>query len=256
MEFASYLTQAVLLKRSKRFLAEVVINNQEHRIIYCPNMSAMTGCDALGSRVWFSHSQDPRRKYPDTWELIEIDTGLLVCINTQHANGLVLEGIESGVIKELQGYAPVTLESSILGGDYCLEMVLEKQLQSKSSENGYRNTEKCFVDVKCVTLGDEIHRGFFPDTPSDKAVQQLTALIHAKELGYRAMLIYCVQHPGIDRLFPADHIDFNYGNTIRQAVSTGVEIVAYRVDISLEGMHIAKPIEMCIPARLISSSRS
>jgi sugar fermentation stimulation protein A len=246
MEFASSLTQAVLLKRYKRFLAEIVVNNQEHRVIYCPNMGAMAGCDLLGSRVWFSHSNNPRRKFPDTWELVEVDAGYLVCVNTQNAGALVLEGIKNGTIAELQGYAHISQDTPLLD-DQGFDLYLDEPFDPKMS--------KCYVDIKSVTLGDEIHRGFYPDAPTEKGVQQLKSLIHAKELGNRAVLIYCVQHTGIDRVFPADHIDSKYGAMLRQAMIAGVEILAYRLEISLSEMHIATPIEVCIPARMICSSR-
>lgn len=247
MEFASPLTQAVLLKRYKRFLAEIVVNNQEHRVIYCPNMGAMTGCDTLGSRIWFSHSPNPRRKFPDTWELVEVDAGHLVCVNTQNSTELVKEAIENGVITELQGYAHLNVATNTLG-EYAFDISLCPPMPQESKPS-------CFVHINNVTLGDEIHRGFFPDAPTDKGVQQLKALIHAKETGYRAVLVYCVQHTGIERLFPADHIDPKYGSLLRQAMIAGVEIIAYRVDISLKEMSIAKPIEVVIPARMICSSR-
>ncbi len=247
MEFASPLTQAVLLKRYKRFLAEIVVNNQEHRVIYCPNMGAMTGCDILGSRVWFSHSANPRRKFPDTWELVEVDGGHLVCVNTQNSTQLITEAIENGIITELQGYTHLNITPNALG-EYAFDLSLCPQAPSTQ-------TPSCFVHINSVTLGDEIHRGFFPDAPTDKGVQQLKALIHAKENGYRAVLVYCVQHTGINRLFPADHIDPKYGSLIRQAMIAGVEIYAYRLDITLNEMSIAKAIEVCIPARMICSSR-
>ncbi len=247
MEYASQLTQAILLKRYKRFLAEVVINNQEHRVIYCPNMGAMTGCDILGSRVWFSHAPSPRRKFPDTWELVEVDAGHLVCVNTQNSTQLVAEGIESGIIKELQGYSHLNVTQNVLG-EYAFDISL-------CPANPSSETPSCFVHINNVTLGDEIHRGFYPDAPTEKGVQQLKALIHAKESGYRAVLLYCVQHTGIERLFPADHIDPKYGSLLRQAMIAGVEIYAYRLEITLKHMNIAKAIEVCIPARMICSSR-
>lgn len=247
MEFASPLTQAVLLKRYKRFLAEIVINNQEHRVIYCPNMGAMTGCDILGSRLWFSHSSNPRRKFPDTWELVEVDGGYLVCVNTQNSQELIVEGIEKGVITQLQGYAQINLAPPLLE-DHSYDLSLNHHTQDGEPQH-------CYVHINNVTLGDEIHRGFFPDAASEKAVQQLKALMHAKKLGHRAMLVYCVQHTGIERLFPADHIDPQYGSLLRQAMIAGVEIHAYGVDISLTQMSIARPVEVCIPARMICSSR-
>lgn len=248
MEFTSHLTQGVLLKRYKRFLAEIILNNQEHRVIYCPNMGAMSGCDVLGSRIWFSHCDDSHRKFPDTWELVEVDGGNLVCVNTQHAKALILEGISNGCIEELQGYTQSALEPPYLEEEG-LDLLLEKQVQGASPE-------KCFVVIKGVTLGDEIHRGFYPDSSGSNGAEQLKSLISAKQQGYRAALVYCVLHTGIDRVYPADHIDPEYGSMLRQAAIAGVEIMGYRVDISLSEISIATRVEVCIPARMICSSGS
>jgi len=244
MEFSSPLTQAVLLKRYKRFLAEVVVNNEENRLIYCPNQGMMRGCEILGSRIWFSHTFNPQRRFPDTWELIEVDAGYLVCINTQHPLPLLIEGIQNGVIQPLQGYARLQLAPPPLD-EHHFDMCLEKEASD----------EKCWVALNHVTLGDEIHRGFFPDAITEKGVQQLRALIHAKQLGHRAILFYAVLHSGIERIFPADHIDIQYGYALRQAMIAGVEVMAYRVGISLEEISFVKPVEVCIPARMICSSR-
>lgn len=248
MEFPSHLTQGVLLKRYKRFLAEIILNNQEHRIIYCPNMGAMAGCDVLGSRIWFSHSKNPRRKFPDTWELVEVDGGNLVCVNTQHAKQLILEAINKGILTELQGY---TL--SELDPPYLEEEGLDLLLEKKDSD---LPSEKCFVVIKGVTLGDEIHRGFYPDSPGSRGYEQLKALMNAKQQGYRAVLVYCVLHTGIERIYPADHIDPEFGCMLRQAAIAGVEVLGYRVDIALSDISIASQVEVCIPARMICSSRS
>lgn len=248
MEFSSHLTQGVLLKRYKRFLAEIILNNQEHRIIYCPNMGAMAGCDVLGSRIWFSHSKNPRRKFPDTWELVEVDGGNLVCVNTQHAKQLILEAINKGTLTELQGYTLSELDPPYLEEEG-LDLLLEKREAKLPSE-------KCFVVIKGVTLGDEIHRGFYPDSPGSRGYEQLKALMNAKQQGFRAVLVYCVLHTGIERIYPADHIDPEFGCMLRQAAIAGVEVLGYRVDIALSDISIASHVEVCIPARMICSSRS
>ena len=243
MEFESSLTQAVLLKRHKRFLAEIVVNNQEHRIVYCPNIGAMLGCDILGSRVWFSHSSNPGRKFPDTWELVEVDGGHLVSVNTQNTLPLVQEAIKNGVIKELAAFDKITAQS------FLEEHVYDLFLEKTTAVEGQR--EKCLVNIQSVTLGDEIQRGFFPDAPSEKAILQLKGLIRARSEGIRAILFYCVQHTHIERVFPADHIDPEFGVLLRQAFIAGVEIIAYGIEISMTTLHLHKPLEVCIPARMI-----
>lgn len=249
MEFPSPLTQAILLKRYKRFLAEIVVNNQEHRIIYCPNMGAMTGCDILGSRIWFSQCGDPRRKFPETWELVEVDSGHLVCVNTHNTKQLITEAIQNGVIKELAHYDHIDSDPSMINECH-FDMMLTHQVHEDDDQDA------AFVMTQSVTMGDEIHRGFFPDAMTQQGVQQLKSLIYAKQRGYRTILVFNVLHTGIHRLFPADHIDSEYGSLIRQAVIAGVEVIGYRVDISFNAISLAEPVEVCIPARMICSSRS
>ncbi|MFI4937595.1 MAG: DNA/RNA nuclease SfsA [Candidatus Berkiellales bacterium] len=255
MKYASSLTQAVLLKRYKRFLAEVVLNNQEQRTIYCPNMGSMMGCDVLGSRIWFSASPNGRRKFSDTWELVEVNGGHLVCVNVLHTYKLIIEAIENGTIAQLQGYTRITEDLPELA-DSGLDLMLEKSNNPPGEENLLLLPhEKCFIVAKGVTLGDEVHRGFFPDSVNERNLQQLRSLIHAKQLGYRAVLFYCVMHTGIERVFPADHIDSEYGQLLRQAVLNGVELLAYRVNITMSEITLVKELEVCVPARLICNSR-
>ena len=247
MEFPSSLNQAVLLKRHKRFLAEVIVNNQEHRVIYCPNVGAMSGCDILGSRIWFSHSNNPRRKFPDTWELIEVDVGHLVCINTQYTPHLIEEALKSDQLKIFQDYAKITMDPPMFE-EYSFDILLEK--------NSEKENEECYIMIQTVTLGDEIHRGFFPDAPSERGIEQLKGLMLAKQKGYRAVLIFCALHTGIHRLFPADHIDPDYGSILRQALIAGVEIVGYRTEITLTQVKISTPLEICVPVRMMGSWKS
>lgn len=254
MEFPSPLTQAVLLKRYKRFLAEIVLNNQVHNTIYCPNMGAMTGCDVLGSRVWYSHSEESHRKYPDTWELVEVNDGFLVCVNPLYSHFLIKEGIENNTITELQGYTSIISDPPVLE-ENGFDLLLENNDDEDTQNPALLCDEKCFVVINNVTLGDEIHRGFFPDAHSDKSSQQLKSLIHAKQLGYRAVLFFCVLHTGIDRIFPADHIDTEYGRLLRQAMITGVEFVGYKAHIDFNAIKLQDPVEICVPARLICTSR-
>ncbi|HET9843667.1 MAG TPA: DNA/RNA nuclease SfsA, partial [Gammaproteobacteria bacterium] len=168
MEFTSSLTEAILLKRYKRFLADVAVSKTDRRTIYCPNTGAMRGCNILGSRVWFSSSTNLRRKYPDTWELVEIDGGYLVAINTQRTNQLILEAIASGTITEIQGYKNIEREYALTH--------YNNRFDFRFSNHEYDKTP-CFMEVKAVTLGDEICRGFYPDSNAEITTHQLKALI-------------------------------------------------------------------------------
>jgi len=219
MKFSSLLIEATLLKRYKRFLADVALLSGKTLTIHCPNTGSMQGCDILGSRVWFSTSDNPKRKYPNTWEIVEVDGGSLVGINTGLANRLVREAIDEQLITELQGYEQVKQEVKYGQENSRIDFLLTKE------------QEQCYVEVKNVTLGGEKGIGYFPDAITLRGSKHLRELIAMKEQGHRAVILYCVQHTGINEVHPADHIDPIYGKTLRQAMDAGVEVLAYRAKV-------------------------
>ena len=110
MQFKPALESATLLKRYKRFLADIELDSGEMRTIHCANTGAMTGCATPGNKVWYSTSDNPKRKYPNSWELSETAQGHRICINTARANQLAVEAIENDVISELVGYDQLQTE--------------------------------------------------------------------------------------------------------------------------------------------------
>ncbi|MDD3450457.1 MAG: DNA/RNA nuclease SfsA [Gammaproteobacteria bacterium] len=229
MIFDPPLESAELLRRYQRFMAEVYLPWGEKAVLHCPNTGAMTGCCTLGSRVWFSDSRNPKRKYPLTWEIVEVDGGCLVGVNTHRANALVREGIENGAIAELQGYDRIRREVRYGAGERRsrIDLLLE------------REGERCFVEVKSVTLGREDGLGQFPDAVTSRGTRHLRELMAVAAAGDRAVLLFCVQHTGIDRVAPADHVDPVYGRTLREAAAAGVEIIAYGAAVSPEAIRVA-----------------
>lgn len=214
------LVSATLLKRYKRFLADVELDSGEQITVHCPNTGAMTGCAESGSRVWLSTSQNPKRKYPHTWELVETAAGDTACVHSVKANALVLEAIENAVVKELCAYPRIRSEVKYGVENSRIDLLLE-------SEN-----EQCFVEVKSVTLLDEGGLGLFPDAVSERGRKHLRELIEVKKQGHRAVLFFCVQHSGIREVAPADAIDVRYGETFREALAAGVEVLAYGASVS------------------------
>jgi sugar fermentation stimulation protein A len=215
------LIEGRLIKRYKRFLADVRLPDNAEITVHCPNTGAMTGCAEPGWRVWLSTSDNPKRKYANTWELVENSDGDLVCIHSVKANVLVKEAIENGVVKELLGYD--SLKTEVRFGE---ENSRADLLLASSSET-------CFVEVKSVTLKWANGLGIFPDAVSDRGRKHLRELIAMRQQGYRAVLFFCVQHTGIERVAPAESIDAKYAETFRQALAAGVEVLAYRANISL-----------------------
>ena len=219
MKFKSALTEAVFLKRYYQFLAEVGINNDKKRIIYCPNLGNLAHCDVLGSRAWFSNPLRLSEGYLDTWELVEVNGGWLVCINPLYTPILVQEGIDSGIITELKEFQ--FLKTPVIPNT-------KEGIQLLLKENG----EQCFIQLETVLLADDRNEGYFPGAKGE-GFSNLFDLIALRESGHRAVLIYCIQHNGIQVVRPADTIDPEYGKVLREAVSKGVEVLAYKTTIDL-----------------------
>ncbi len=216
------LIEGRLIKRYKRFLADIALPDGREITAHCPNTGAMTGCAEPGWRVWLSSSDNPKRKYAQTWELVENDGGDLACVHSVKANALVREAIEEGVIQELQGYESLKTEVKFGAENSRADLLLE------------RPGEQCFVEVKSVTLKLDDGLGIFPDAVSERGRKHLRELIAVKQQGLRAVLLFCVQHSGIERVAPADSVDPRYAETFREALAAGVEVLAYRANLSVD----------------------
>lgn len=222
MQFPPLLS-ATLIKRYKRFLADVTLAGGEPLTVHCPNTGAMTGCAEEGFEVWLSTSDNAKRKYPHTWELARNHKGHWICIHSAKANSLVEEAIEHDVIAPLLGYDTIRREVKYGDEKSRIDLLLQK-------EDG----QSCYVEVKSVTLllEDSEGLGVFPDAVSERGRKHLRELITMKRQGHRAVLLFCVQHTGIKKVAPADAIDKQYGEVFREALAEGVEVLAYRADIT------------------------
>lgn len=240
MKFTGELTEAVLLKRYDRILVDVAVSKKEIRTIYCPNNGLLKGCDSLGSRIWFSTSLNPKRKHPYVWEIVEVEGGDLVLVNNLRSHDLIIEAFEQNGIPELMGYDEIAKDQLLDKPNTIVDLVLKN----------FNSNQNCYVMVEQVTMGDEIHRGFFPDAPHTRSLKELNDLIDLKLKGHRAILFYLIQHNGIERVFPADHVDKQYGLLLREAIKVGVEICAYQISITLSEIKIDRPIQVIIPKKL------
>ena len=249
MKFDQKLQSGTLIKRYKRFLADVKITNNKGvskvLTIHCPNTGAMTGCNVPGSQVWFSSSSNPKRKYPNTWEILQTVEGDKACVNTLLANKLIEEAIVGHKINELKEY--ISLAREVRYGE-------EKSRIDFLLSDNPDDARLCYVEVKSVTLlmgrelTDEQHIGMFPDAVSVRGQKHLRELISMKEAGCRSVLLFCVNHSGIKKVRPADHIDPEYGRLLRLAAEKGVEILAYGAVISESEITIthAVPVDLTI----------
>ncbi len=225
MHFDS-LIQGVLLRRYKRFLADVELPGGEVITVHCPNTGAMTGCAEPGSPVWLSTSDSKTRKYRHTWELVDTADGM-ACIHSAQANRVVREAVEAGRVDPLAGYDDLAAEVKY-GERSRVDLLL-------SGEGG-----RAFVEVKCVTLcsGDGV--GLFPDAVSDRGRRHLEELAAvAAEPDTRAVLFYCVFHSGVRGVSAAGEIDPRYRDTLAQAMAQGVEVLAFATSVSPGGVELA-----------------
>ncbi|MFT6956485.1 MAG: sugar fermentation stimulation protein A [Halieaceae bacterium] len=216
------LEQGLLLRRYKRFLADVELASGEVITVHCPNTGAMTGCAPDRGRVWLSRSDSKTRKYPHTWELVETPVGL-ACIHSARANKVVAEAFEASVLPGFEGYPEVRRE--VKYGRGCRADLL------LSGPTG-----RVFVEVKAVTLCRENGQGVFPDAVSERGRKHLEELRDIVDESTRAMMLFCVFHTGIDRVSAAGDIDPRYRAALEEALSAGIEVEAWGVDISTQRM--------------------
>lgn len=224
-----------LMKRYKRFLADIELENGRELTVHCPNTGSMKNCADPGSAVWIQDSGNLKRKYPFGWELVQVEGRFWACINTGRANALIREGIETGVISELQGYESLRQEVKYGDENSRIDLLLEDQ-----------NKPCCYVEIKNVTLLENNGIGAFPDAVTARGAKHLRELMLMVEQGHRAVLMFCVAHTGIERVRPADHIDPEYGQLLREAVSAGVEVYAYGARITPEEVTISRPLPVSL----------
>lgn len=234
------LQKAQLLKRYKRFLADIRLEDGGIITVHCPNTGSMRNCLVEGSDCWISDSNNPARKYQYTWEMATTPGGGRAGINTHRANALAREAIESGLVSELQGYTSLQSEVKYGQENSRIDFLLTKRQLSKKGQ--LRDERACYVEVKSVTLAESNRRGYFPDSVSDRASKHLRELINVVEQGDRAVLFFCVQHNKINTVSPADHIDSKYGSLLREALAKGVEVIAYKAKLTVREIVLVGPV--------------
>lgn len=232
MQFEEPLIEGRLVRRYKRFLADVTLPGGDVVVAHCPNPGSMRTCMAEGGRVWLSKSHDPRRKLPYTWELAEADDAM-VCVNTARANRVVAEALEAGVIAELRDFERMRPEVRY-GERSRVDFLLET------------GDHKCYVEVKSVTLRGGERMGAFPDSVTARGTRHLEELMAMVADGHRAVMLFCCNRTDARSMRPADEIDPVYGRTLRRAAAAGVELLAYRCEVSPRGIWVKErvPVEV------------
>jgi sugar fermentation stimulation protein A len=230
--FPSPLIPGRLIRRHKRFLADVELETGQLVTAHTPNTGRMTGCSSPGSRVYLSEAESPKRKLRYTLEIVRAGS-VLVGVNTLVPNRLIRDAITAGEIPELQGYDSIRSEVAY-GEASRIDLLLEKP------------GTRCYVEIKNVTLAD---RGVarFPDAVTKRGRKHLEELKRAvRRRRQRGVVLFLVQRGDCRRMAPADGIDPEYGRTLREVMAAGVEALAYRARVTSRSIRLDRriPVEI------------
>lgn len=232
MRFASPLIRGTLLRRYKRFLADVRLDDGTEVTAHCPNSGSMLSVSTPGAEVWLSVADGATRALPYTWELIRVGEHL-VGINTTRPNMLVSEAIDAGTIAELRGYTRRRREVGY-GRNSRVDLLLEAD-----------GRPKCFVEVKNVTLRRDHGPAApveFPDAVTVRGRKHLDELSEQVRAGHRAVMVFLAQRSDGCRFRIADDVDPVYAERLRAAKAVGVEVIAYHCRLSTTGIVVEGPL--------------
>lgn len=231
MEFAEPLLPGRLIRRYKRFLADVALDRDGEEVVaHCPNPGAMLGLDEPGSEVWLSRATNPDRKLRFSWELVRVGAGL-VGVNTGRPNAIVAEALERGQVTELAGYPGLRREVAY-GRNSRIDLLLEAQ-----------DRPICYVEVKNVHLKRE-GPAEFPDSVTARGTKHLVELGDMVEAGHRAVMFYLVQREDCSSFKIAADIDPRYAETLETARARGVETLCYACRVSVRAIVLERPLPL------------
>jgi len=231
MLFSAPLHEGRLIKRYKRFLADVELVSGETVTAHCPNPGSMLGLKEPGSVCWVSHTDDPKRKLKYTLEVLKADD-TLVGINTNRPNKLAEEAILTGRIPALAGYDSLRREVKY-GVNSRIDLLLESS-----------DRPLTYVEVKNCHLRRTPGLTEFPDSVTSRGTKHLGELSEMVRQGHRAVQLFIVQRNDCDVLAPADDIDPVYTQALRDAHTAGVEVMAWACEITLDAINVAREIEV------------
>lgn len=217
MILAEPLERAILIKRYKRFLADVQLESGETIVVHCPNPGSMIGCAEPGSFVLLRPSRNPKAKLPYTW-VMTLSGQIYISVDTLLANKLMAEALKDGTVAELKQYPNFSPEYTYGDSrfDFCLR---DSEMEPQ-----------CLVEVKSTTMALE-DIAMFPDAKTERGRKHLHGLARACEEGLRAVQFFCVSRGDTKKFEPADQIDPLYAKALRESVARGVEVLAYSIKV-------------------------
>ena len=229
MDFAKPLIRATLIRRYKRFLADVTLADGHEITAHCANPGAMTGLAEPGTVVWLEPNDDPKRKLRYSWKLAEIG-GALIGIDTAMPNKLIAEALRARAVPELSAYSTVRPEVKY-GENSRIDFLLTQE-----------GLPDCYVEVKSANLSRKAGLCEFPDTVTKRGAKHLDELSAMVTAGHRAAMLYLVQRSDSSAFALADDIDPTYAANFKTAQSAGVEAICYRADLTLKGASFGQPL--------------
>ena len=228
MKFETPLIRATLIRRYKRFLADVTLENGDEITAHCPNTGSMKSCGQAGDEIYLSYNPSPRRKLDYTWEMTRSPLGL-TGIHTGRSNGLVAEAIRAGKIPQLAGYQ--TMRREVRYQDRSrIDLLLSDPRKGQ-----------CWIEIKNVTLLEGEHL-YFPDAVTARGLKHLKELQKQRQTGDRCILFLLINRPEGVCVRAADHIDPDWSKALWEALGSGVEIMAYRTSNSCHGCSLTSQV--------------
>jgi len=229
MKFNEILQQGTLVKRYKRFFIDIKYKGKII-IAHCPNTGSMLGLLKNGNKVWFSKSKDPKRKLKYTLEIIEVDNHK-IGVNTLLANKIVLDALQNKKISPLIKFNNIKREPKFSDKTKFYFLLT-------------KNKEKCFLEVKNVTLFRNNKIAEFPDAVTIRGKKHLLDLIRAKKKGYQSYILYLIQREECDFFKIAEDIDKDYGIAFKKAIKNGIQILCYNCKLTNEEIKLIDQIKL------------
>ncbi len=233
MQFPDPLIRGRLLRRYKRFLSDIELDNGEVVTAHCANPGAMLGLKEAGAPVWLSPSRNPKRKLKYSWELIRVD-GHLVGINTALPNRIVEEAVAAQAVPELAGYPRLRREVPY-GRNSRIDLLLESD-----------DRPPCYLEVKNVHLKRTAVLAEFPDSVTKRGTKLLRELSEMAGRGARAVMFFLVQRGDCASFQVAADIDPDYDRALHAALDHGVEVLCYYCRVGEEAIELDRPLPVTI----------
>jgi len=233
MDFVESLTNGILIKRYRRFLADILLADGSIITAHCPNTGTMLSCSIPDSPVCLSRSVNPTRKYPFTLEMIKIGM-TWVGVNTGRTNALVVEAIEKGQITELGAFDEIKKEVKVTD-----HTRLDLQIMHKDCGSTFLEIKTCSLAIDGCAM--------FPDAVTARGTRHLQELARLSRAGFGAGIFFLVQRMDADRFAPAADIDPIYSKALGEAIAAGVRVFVYQALVSPTGIQVVRPLPYSLP---------